>query len=87
MGGDEQGMALLVMKQHECPAAQDDAQTPNQPSRDKDLTVDRLAMPVYIAGQPLGTLRLCSWYMPEVGGPAGEGIREARCAIGISHLR
>ena len=51
MGGNAQGMAVLVVEQQQRPAAQDDAQTPDQPARDEHLTVDWFAMSIHIAGQ------------------------------------
>ena len=51
VGGDEQGMTVLVVEQQERSAAQDDAQTPDQSARDEHLTVDRFTMAIHIAGQ------------------------------------
>ena len=76
MGGYKQGMTVLVMQQEKGSAAQDDAQTPDQPTWDERVTVDGLAMSVHIAGQ---RVRLCCfscffhWCVPEVRGPAGKG--------------
>jgi len=85
MGGDKQGMTVLVMQQEKGSAAQDDAQTPDQPTWDERVTVDGLAMSVHIAGQ---RVRLCCfscffhWCVPEVRGPAGKGIGKAFGSIG-----
>ena len=51
MGGDKQGMAVLVMQQEERSTAQDNPQTPDQSAWDEHLTVDRLAVSIHIAGQ------------------------------------
>jgi hypothetical protein len=90
MGGDKQRMALLVVQQQERPAAQNHAQTPDQSAREEHLTVDRLAMAIHVAGQCMGVFSFSHffrWGMPEVGGPRCQGIREAFCATGVSHLR
>src|SRR5258708_37587630 len=56
MGRDQEGMAMLVVQQEERPAPQDDAQAPDESSRNEHVTVDRLAMAVNIAGQCLRRL-------------------------------
>jgi hypothetical protein len=86
MGSSEEGMAMLVMEQQERSAAQDHAQTPDQPAREKHVTVDGFAMPIHITGQrkrPLGFLRF-SDRMPELSSPARESIGEAFDTISAS---
>ena len=46
MGGNAQGMAVLVVQQQERAAPQNDAQTPDQSAREKHVTVDGLTMPI-----------------------------------------
>src|SRR5579885_2432417 len=46
VGGDEKGMAVLIMQQEERPATQDHTQAPNQPTWKKHITVDGLTMSV-----------------------------------------
>jgi hypothetical protein len=90
MGGNAQGMAVLVVQQQERAAPQNDAQTPDQSAREKHVTVDGLTMPIDIAGQRMGLgCVFCEslWGMPELGAPTCKSRREAVCAIGIGHLR
>ena len=89
MGSDEQGMAVLVVQQQERPAAQNHAQTPNQSAWDEHLTVDRLAVSIYIAGQRAGVFGFsCALgWMKDAGGPAREDIGEAFGAVGPGDLR
>ena len=46
MGGNAQGMAVLVVQQQERAAPQNDAQTPDQSAREEHVTVDGLTMPI-----------------------------------------
>ena len=46
MGGNAQGMAVLVVQQQERAAPQNDAQTPDQSAGEKHVTVDGLTMPI-----------------------------------------
>jgi hypothetical protein len=89
LGRDKQGMTVFVVQQEQGPAPQDDAQTPNQPSWDEGLTVDRLPVSIHIAGQRKGVFALSCVLgrMPEPGGPAREGISEAFGPIGTGDLR
>jgi hypothetical protein len=91
MGSGEEGMTMLVMEQQERSAAQDHAQTPDQPAREKHVTVDGFAMSVHIAGQRVwvfGSLRFFrfSGQVPEVRGPASKSIGEAFSAIRAGDL-
>jgi len=88
MGGNAQGMAVLVVQQQERAAPQNDAQTPDQSAREKHVTVDGLTMPIDIAGQRRGLgCVFCEslWGMPELGAPTCKSRCEAVCAIGIGH--
>jgi hypothetical protein len=90
MGGNAQGMAVLVVQQQERAAPQNDAQTPDQSAWEKHVTVDGLTMPIDIAGQRMGLgCVFCEslWGMKDAGAPTCKSRREAVCAIGIGHLR
>lgn len=92
MGGDEQRMALGIMQQQERSAPQDDAQPPDQPTREEQITVDRFAVTIEIAGQCLQMVRVvgfcCSFNgMPQMLDPGSEHIGEAFGPIGTGNLR
>ena len=92
VGGHEQGMALLVMPQQERSAAQDHAQTPDQSAREEHVTVDGFAMAIHITGQRVelfSSRRSFGFFgrMPEMGGPAREGIGPAFGTIVAGDLR
>jgi hypothetical protein len=86
MGRRQERVAVLVVEQEQCSAAQDDAQTPDKSSWEQHITVDRLAMSIHITGEHLRLLHLVRWGMPEVRCPAGQSIGQMFCTIGASHL-
>jgi hypothetical protein len=84
MGGNAQGMAVLVVQQQERAAPQNDAQTPDQSAREKHVTVDGLTMPIDIAGQRMGLgCVFCEslWGMPKTSAssqPVHDILRQSR---------
>jgi len=89
MGGHEEGMAVLIVQQQQCSAAQDHPQPPDQSAREEYITVHGFAMPIHITGQRVGLLSPLSFIgrMPELGSPTREGRGEAVGTTGGSHLR
>src|SRR5260370_7781621 len=88
MGGNAQGMAVLVVQQQERAAPQNDAQTPDQSAREKHVTVDGLTMPIDIAGQRMGLgCVFCEglWGMPELVPPPCKTRRKPFSAFSICH--
>ena len=84
-------MHRATMQQEECSAPQDNTETPNESTRDKHITVNRLAVPIDITGQCLKMVRVFSfcWFlnrMPEVRGPTGKQIGEAFGTISTGQL-
>jgi hypothetical protein len=82
----QKGMPLLVMKQHQCPAAQDHSQASDQSTGNEHFAVDGLTMSVYVTRERLRFPRIFSFWMPEIGRPPRQGIREAFCAARLSDL-
>src|SRR5258708_8467032 len=82
MGGNAQGMAVLVVQQQERAAPQNDAQTPDQSAREKHVTVDGLTMPidrsrVSVWGWAVSSARAC-------GGCQSWVLQHARADVKLS---
>src|SRR5258706_7848832 len=87
MGGCQEWMSLLVVKQHQRSASKAHSQAPNQSSRDEHLAVDRLTMSIEITGERMRFIVALDFWMPEIGCPPRQGIREAFCTTHRSELR
>jgi hypothetical protein len=86
MRGCQQWVPLIVMKQRQCPATQDHSQASDQPTRNEHFTVNGLAMSVDVTRERLRFFRIFGFWMPEIGRPPRQGIREAFCAARLSDL-
>ena len=74
MGGNQQGMTLLVMQDHQSTTAQDFARASNQPAWDQRISVDRLAVTIDIKDRN----RVLSprVFLPQSSRPMCERFRE-----------